>query len=43
MIEMTKVGENYPCKMGKLTFIDLAGSESLAYIGVDPNRFIEGV
>ena len=43
MIEITKLGENEPFSMGKLTFIDLAGSESLAYIGVDPERFIEGI
>ena len=43
MIEITKPRENDPFSMGKLTFIDLAGSESLAYIGVDPERFIEGI
>ena len=43
MIEMTRKGETKPFGMGKLTFIDLAGSESLAYIGVDPNRFFEGM
>ena len=40
MIEMTKEGEH---KIGKLTWIDLAGSESLAEIGVDPNRYVEGI
>ena len=29
--------------MGKITFIDLAGSESLNEIGVDPQRFFEGM
>ena len=43
MIEITKLGENEPFSMGKMTFLDLAGSESLAYIGVDPGRFIEGI
>jgi hypothetical protein len=41
MIEMTKEGEELT--LGKLTFIDLAGSESLAEIGVDPSRYIEGI
>ena len=41
MIEMTKEGE--PSKLGKLTFIDLAGSESLAEIGIDPDRYVEGI
>ena len=43
MIQLTRKGETKPCSMGKLTFIDLAGSESLVYIGVDPNRFFEGM
>ena len=30
-------------RMGKITFIDLAGSESLNEIGVDPQRFFEGM
>ena len=29
--------------MGKITFIDLAGSESLNEIGVDPQRYFEGM
>jgi hypothetical protein len=29
--------------IGKITFIDLAGSESLSQIGVDPKRFDEGM
>ena len=29
--------------MGKITFIDLAGSESLSEIGVDPQRYYEGM
>jgi hypothetical protein len=29
--------------MGKITFIDLAGSESLNEIGVDRKRFFEGM
>jgi len=43
MIEMSKTGEQVPCKIGKLTWIDLAGCESLAEIGVDRNRFFEGI
>ena len=43
LIEITRKGETEPFSMGKLTFIDLAGSESLAYIGVCPNRFFEGM
>ena len=42
MIEMTNLDET-ECLVGKLTCIDLAGSESLAEIGVNPTRFIEGV
>ena len=30
-------------KMGKITYIDLAGSESLNEIGVDPVRYKEGI
>ena len=30
-------------EIGKITFIDLAGSESLSQIGVDPKRFDEGM
>ena len=30
-------------KIGKITFIDLAGSESLNEIGVDPQRYQEGM
>ena len=40
MIEITKEGTH---KIGKLTWIDLAGSESLAEIGVNPNRYVEGM
>ena len=29
--------------VGKITFIDLAGSESLNEIGVDPKRYLEGM
>ena len=29
--------------IGKITFIDLAGSESLNEIGVDPRRYFEGM
>ena len=42
MIEMTNIDET-KCSVGKLTCIDLAGSESLAEIGVNPTRFIEGI
>lgn len=42
-IEMTKKGDSKPSKIGKLTCIDLAGSESLAEIGVDPDRYVEGI
>ena len=42
MIEMTKI-DGTEIKVGKLTCIDLAGSESLAEIGVNPTRFIEGI
>ena len=42
MIEMTSIDETQ-CSVGKLTCIDLAGSESLAEIGVNPTRFIEGI
>ena len=42
MIEMTSIDET-KCSVGKLTCIDLAGSESLAEIGVNPTRFIEGI
>ena len=30
-------------KIGKIVFIDLAGSESLSEIGVDPRRYKEGM
>ena len=30
-------------KIGKIIFIDLAGSESLSEIGVDPRRYMEGM
>jgi hypothetical protein len=43
MIEMNKKGKRVPCEIAKLTWIDLAGSESLAEIGVDRNRFFEGM
>ena len=43
MIEMTEIDKTEPCLVGKLTCIDLAGSESLAEIGVEPTRFIEGI
>ena len=43
MIEINKKGKQVPCKIGKLTWIDLAGSESLAEIGVDRIRFFEGI
>ena len=43
IIEMTKEGDFKPEKVGKLTCIDLAGSESLAEIGVDPIRYVEGM
>ena len=39
---MTKEGKNEPL-IGKLTWIDLAGCESLAEIGVNHNRFFEGM
>ena len=31
------------CTIGKIIFIDLAGSESLSEIGVDPKRYKEGM
>ena len=43
MIEQYFMGEQEPYKVGKLTFIDLAGAESLAEIGVNPNRYVEGM
>ena len=43
MIETYELGEQEPWSVGKLTFIDLAGAESLAEIGVNPNRYVEGM
>ena len=43
IIEMSRIDEQVPFRIGKLTWIDLAGSESLAEIGVDRSRFFEGM
>ena len=42
-IFIERTDKNGQIIMGKITFIDLAGSESLNEIGVDPQRFFEGM
>jgi hypothetical protein len=43
-IEKTPKGDPFAKKViGKLTFIDLAGSERLARIGVNPKTYVEGL
>ena len=42
-IFIERTDKNGKITMGKITFIDLAGSESLNEIGVDPQRFFEGM
>ena len=42
-MERTEKGESSPCDIGKITFVDLAGSEVLARIGLDRMLYNEGM
>ena len=42
-IYIERTDEDGICTIGKIVFIDLAGSESLSEIGVDPQRYKEGM
>ena len=42
-IERTRIGEDEPCDIGKIIYIDLAGSECLARVGLDQTLYKEGI
>jgi hypothetical protein len=42
-IYIERIEKNGKSTIGKIIFIDLAGSESLSEIGVNPRRYMEGM